>query len=283
MRIPSNQYLNEFGTTEFKLNSYSIDKLGIANTQAYLKIKDYHINTVPYLFSLKKITLLAVLNVNEVSLFQKYIDSLATLTMSFILPNKSGYDNVLIRSKIISISAMENRENVCIFVLEIPSPPDQMVKAVGDHLCHIQELNDCFKTYHNKYIPLTKESIQKLGYNNYAEIKHGENPILFRITHLGVNRLKANIPRSIEEIKEFGDISGKLFFRKYRIELSMTLGDTKSLGSKLTTCTYYFKKHLPYLEILEDYLLSNDEELQIEPNLSQEEVPQESQPELGGE
>jgi len=283
--VPPNKYIEVYGDTEFKVTPYTMTKLGIANNQSTLKIQDYHINAAPYLMSINKMTLLGVLSASEIDFFKKFEKTLATLTLRFSLPGGRTPELVPIRSKITSVTGLANKENICLFTLSISSCPKQVVRSIGDHLNHIRDLGHIYSKYESKFIPVTKESVAALGYNNYAEISLGGSPLHFRITHLGVSRLKANIPRSEKEIQELGEIKGKLFFRKYRIEVTLRLHTTEKIGDHLTSATYRFEKNLPYLEILENYLLEKGETLPDTPvpiPSDQEEPAPGEEPEIEG-
>ena len=78
------QYVARFGEQSIACSPYTIAKLGVDRAHCSLKIEDYTILCIPFQFGFKRSLFIASLSKQELVFFQKYVNNIANLSISFL-------------------------------------------------------------------------------------------------------------------------------------------------------------------------------------------------------
>ncbi len=88
----ASQYLARFGDQSIACSQYALTKLGVDRSHCFLKIEDYVILCVPFQFGFKRALFLASLSTQELTFFQRYVNGVVGLSLSFIPPGSRSRD-----------------------------------------------------------------------------------------------------------------------------------------------------------------------------------------------
>jgi len=251
------QYLARFSEKRITCNQYVLTKLGVDRSRCSLKIEDYMILCVPFQFGFKRSLFMASLSKQELVFFQKYVNSIANLSISFLLPGRTEPLNFFIRCTIAQIGQMKDRENVGLFVVDFKLAPDELVRILGSFLELQDRLLYQYDDYGKKTIRMTPDTAKAMGYNMFAAIADG-TPNGKRIQMASVSS------KALEYLEAAGSpvlapgtaMNYQLFFRKYRISVSgkVEAAGTLPQGIVRTVARLDFSPEL--VEIIDDYWLN---------------------------
>ena len=250
------QYLARFGEQRINCSEYALAKLGIDRSRCSLKIEDYMILCIPFQFGFKRSLLMASLSKQELVFFQKYVNSIANLSISFQLPGRSEPLNFFIRCTIVQVGQMKGRDNVSIFVVDFKLTPDELVRILGGFLEFQDRLRAQYEDYGKTPIRINPETAGTMGYNLFASIADG-TPNGKRIQLVNLNsKVMEFLEAAGTPVRPVGtELNYHLFFKKYRVFVSgkVTASDTLPQGLVRTVSSLDFNPEL--VEIINDYWL----------------------------
>ena len=251
------QYLARFSEQSIACSQYALAKLGVDRSHCSLKIEDYLILCIPFQLGFKRSLFMASLSQQELVFFQKYVNSIANLSISFTQPGRVEPLNFFIRCTLVQIGQMKNRENVGLFVVDYKSTPDELVRILGSFLELQDKLRFQYEDYSKKMINVTPIVSKIMGYNMFATIGDG-TPESRRIQVVNINSKAlehleaAGAPVRLPGVKT--DYS--LFFKKYRVTVSGIVETAVKLpqGIVRTVSKLNFSPEL--VELIDDYWLN---------------------------
>jgi hypothetical protein len=212
-------YAARFSEQSISCNQYVLSKLGIDRNHCSLKIEDYVILCVPFQFGFKRSYFVASLSKQELAFFQRYVESIIGLSITFLPEGYAAPVHFFIRCTLTAAGHMKGRENVGLFVVDFKSTPDEFVLLLGSFLEHQDKLRSLYDQYGETMIHVTAETSKTLGYNMYAVATEPGDAAGRRIQIVNLSS------KSIEHLEaasaplrppETG-VAYHLFFKKYRI------------------------------------------------------------------
>jgi len=251
------QYLARFSEQRITCNQYALAKLGVDRSRCSLKIEDYMILCIPFQFGFKRSLFMASLSKQELVFFQKYVNSIANLSISFVVPGKAEPLSFFIRCTIAQIGQMKDRENVGLFVVDFKLAPDELVRILGSFLEVQDRLRYQYDDYGQKAIRMTPDTAKLMGYNMFASIADGTpNGKRIQVVHIS-SKMVEHLEAAGSPIRPQGTVVNyQLFFRKYRVSVPGTVENANTLpqGIVRTTAKLSFSPEL--VEIIDDYWLT---------------------------
>lgn len=251
------QYLARFSEQSISCSPYTLAKLGVDRSRCSLKIEDYMIICIPFQFGFKRSLFLASLSKQELVFFQKYVNNIANLSISFLRPGKNEPLNFFIRCTLTQIGQMKDRENVGLFVVDYKSTPDELVRILGGFLEFQDKLRFQYDDYSKKEIRVTPDSAKIMGYNMFATIADGTpNGRRIQVVNLH-SKMMEHLEAAGAPIRNKGTkVDYQLFFKKFRIAASGTVETAVQLpqGIVRTVTVLNFSPEL--VEIIDDYWLN---------------------------
>ncbi|MDR2158946.1 MAG: hypothetical protein LBP23_02640 [Treponema sp.] len=254
--VPSGpaQFLARFGDQSIACSQYVLTKLGVDRSHCSLKIDDYVILCIPFQFSFKRSIFLASLSRQELAFFQKYVNGIAGLSITFLPPGKTEPIKFFIRCTLITVGQMKGRENVGLFVVDYKTTPDDLVIMLGNFMEIQERIRTQYNDYGNNPIKITAEVAKILGYNMYATVTEpnaeAKRIQVFSLSSKTIEHLEA----AGSSVRSPGSaVAYQLFFRKYRISAagSIVSSDTLPQGLVRTVANLAFSPEL--VEIIDDY------------------------------
>ena len=252
------QYLARFSEQSIACSQYALTKLRVDRGHCSLKIEDYTILCIPFQFGFKRSLFLTSLSKQEQVFFQKYVNGIANLSISFLLPGRSEPLNFFIRCTLSQIGQMKDRENVGLFVVDYKAaPPDELVRILGGFLELQDKLRFQYDDYSKKVIRLTPEASKVMGYNMFATVADGsESGRRIQIVNLHSKMLE-HLEAAGAPVRAPGTKTEyQLFFKKFRVAASGTVETSVQLpqGIVRTVVNINFSPEL--VEIIDDYWLN---------------------------
>ena len=248
------QYLARFSEQSIACNQYTLDKLRVDRSRCSLKIEDYMILCIPFQFGFRRSLFLASLSKSEQVFFQKYVNSIVNLSISFIQPGRSEPLNFFIRCTLSQIGQMKDRENVGLFVVDYKSTPDELIKILGGFLDFQDRLRFQYDDYSKKEIRMNPETAKIIGYNMFATIANG-SPDGIRIQIVNFHsKMLEHLEAAGAPVRPTGSaVQFQLFFKKYRFTVTGTVDTAVKLpqGIVRTVSKINFSPEL--VELIDDY------------------------------
>jgi hypothetical protein len=250
------QYLARFGEQSIACSQYALTKLGVDKGHCVLKIDDYVILCVPFQLGFKRSIFLASLSKQELSFFQKYVNSIIGLSIAFLPPGSKQQTPIkfFIRCVLATVGQMKGRENVGLFVVDYKITPGDLVNMLGNYLETQERIRAQYDDYGNTNIKMTPEVAKVMGYNMYATITES-NVQGKRIQVYTINS------KTIEHLEAAGtalrppgaSVTYQLFFKKYRVSVAGSVRATNALPQGLirTVSNLAFSPEL--VEVIDDY------------------------------
>ncbi|MDR2768919.1 MAG: hypothetical protein LBB82_11405 [Treponema sp.] len=251
----SEQYLTRFGSQSISCSQYALAKLGVDRSHCSLKIEDYMILCVPFQFGFKRSLFLASLSKQELVFFQKYVNSIVNLSISFLPPGRTEPLNFFIRATLATIGGMKDRENVGLFVIDFKITPNELINILGSFLETQAQLRFQFDDYGKTMIRITPETAKVMGYNMYASINEKAGERRIQVVNLNSKTLE-HLEAAGSPVRAPGTpVNFQLFFQKYRISVTGTVQSAAQLpqGIVRTVSTLPFSPEL--VEIIDNYWL----------------------------
>jgi hypothetical protein len=256
MNIPTSaaQYLERFAEQQVSCSQYALQKMGVDRANSFIKIDEYTILCAPFQLGFKRGIFLASLSKQEMTFFQRYLNGLVGVSMTFVQPNRKEPLKLFIRGSLAAIGPMKGKDNVGLLVVDYKNSPDDYVQILGSHLEYIELLKLKWEDYGKTMIKMTPDTAQLMGYNMYATItepnKGGSRIQVFSLSSQKIEHLESmNSP----ERPAGTAVAYQLYFRKYRIALGGTIESAQRLptGIVRTISSLAFSPEL--VEILDDY------------------------------
>jgi hypothetical protein len=254
-RAPSGpaQYLAKFGEQSIACNQYALAKLGVDRAHCFLKLDEYVILCVPFRFGFKRSLFLASLSTQELTFFQRYINGIVGLSITFT-PQRQDPVKFFIRCNLTTVGQMKGRENVGLFVVDYKATPDDLINMLGSFLENQERIRGLYDDYGASMIRMTPQTAKILGYNMYATItepKARQKRIqIFNLSTKVVEHLEAS---NTPERSPGTTVAYQFFFKKYRVSIAGTVVSASKLpqGIVRTVANISFSPEL--VEIIDDY------------------------------
>lgn len=243
------QYENEIAS----INLFAQAKLGLKPGQTIVKIDAYNIICVPYRFSLKGAVLLASFSNEEQSLFKRFVNGLAGLTLIFQPNNSPNPLKIFARCTLTSISPMKGRESIGLLeVVFKPCPPD-LITILVDYFMLLDRLKVEFEDYKGRLISINAGSAKALGYNNYAMLGYENTQSKVALFALASDTLHFLVPMNGPQLEEEKAIQMKLYFQSFQFSVQGTIKKLARLqnGVQKIEATIQFSAEL--VSIIEQY------------------------------
>ncbi|MDR2211682.1 MAG: hypothetical protein LBO65_09510 [Spirochaetaceae bacterium] len=251
------QYLARYSEQSIACSQYALTRLGVDRSHCSLKIEDYVIICIPFQFGFKRSLFLASLSKQELVFFQKYVNAIANLSISFIPAGRTEPLSFFIRCTLSKIGQMKDRENVGLFVVDFKNTPDELVRMLGSFLELQERLRFQYADYGKRVIHVTPDTAKLLGYNMYATITDG-SPEGKRIQVVNLNsKMAEHLEAAGAPVRPQGSaVNYQLFFKKYRVFVAGTVQSAVQLpqGIVRTVSDLSFSPEL--VEIIDDYWLN---------------------------
>lgn len=248
-------YAARFSEQSINCNQYVLSKLGIDRNHCSLKIEDYVILCVPFQFGFKRSFFIASLSKQELAFFQRYVESIIGLSITFLPEGHTAPVHFFIRCTLAAVGHMKGRENVGMFVVNFKSTPDEFVLLLGSFLEHQDKLRLLYEQYGDTMIRVTAETSQMLGYNMYAVAAEPGDTAGRRIQIVNLST------KTIEHLEaasaplrppETG-VAYHLFFKKYRIVAAGTVKTAVRLPQGLVRTVSQLAYTPDLVEVIDAY------------------------------
>jgi hypothetical protein len=251
------QYFARFSEKSIACSPYALQKMGVDRSRCSLKIADYTILCIPFQFGFKRSLFMASLSKQELVFFQKYINAIANLSISFLQPGRTVPLNFFIRCTLVQIGQMKDRENVGLFVIDYKNTPDELIRIFGGFLELQDKLRLQYSDYAKKVIRVTPEAAKIMGYNMFATIADGtSNGRRIQVVNLNSQMLE-HLEAEGAPVRVPGTAAQyQLFFKKYRFTATGTVETAVRLpqGIVRTVAKLNFSPEL--VELIDDYWIN---------------------------
>jgi hypothetical protein len=249
----ANSYLEKYGDRTITCTPYALGKLGVEKNKCAFKIEAYNIDCVPFQFGFKRSLFFASISPRELIFFQKYVNAIIGLSISFAPPNRAPA-KFLLRCGLASLGQMKGRDNTGLFVVDFKTTPEELIILLGGFLETYERLQNQFEEYGDSLIKMTPPVAKQLEYNLESVI-----------TEPGKGRGKIQIlsltSKSIEHMEAGGSpvrfpgtpVAYEVVLRKRRLFLngSVVSADVLPQGLVRTVSRLSFSPEL--IEIIDDY------------------------------
>jgi len=250
------QFLSRFGEQSIACNQYALAKLGVDRSHCFLKIEDYTILCVPFQFGFKRSLFIASLSKQELAFFQRYVNGIVGLSISFVPPGRKSTQPIkfFIRCTLTTIGPMKDRENVGLFALDYKATPDDLISMLGNYLEAQERIRLQYNDYGKNSIRMTPDAAKIMGYNLYATVSEANaEPKRIQVFSLGT--------KTIEHLEAAGSMARhpgtplvyQLYFKKYRVSTSGSVLASSILPQGLLRTSANLSLSPELVEIIDDY------------------------------
>jgi hypothetical protein len=249
----ANHFLEKYGDRTITCTPYALSKLGVEKNKCFLKIEEYSILCIPFQFGFKRSLFLATISPQELIFFQKYVNTIIGLSISFAPLNRAPA-KFLLRCTLISLGQMKGRENVGLFVADFKTNPEELTILLGGFLETQDRLQARYEEYGRMLIKMTVPVAKQLGYNLESVITEPGKEMR-KIQILGLTS------KSIEHMEAAGTpvrlpgtpVAYEIMLKKTRLLLTGTVTSANILPQGLvrTVSTLIYSPEL--VEIIDDY------------------------------
>jgi hypothetical protein len=249
----ANNYLEKYGERTIACTPYALAKLGVEKNKCMFKIEEYSIDCAPFQFGFKRSLFLAAISPRELIFFQKYVNAIIGLSISFAPPNRAP-TKFLLRCGLVSLGQMKGRDNTGLFVVDFKATPEELIILLGGFLETRERLQNRFDAHGDSLIKMTPPVAKLLGYNLESVITEpgrGSRKI----------QLLSLTSKSIEHMEIAGapvrfpgtPVAYEVILRKRRLHLtgSVVSADALPQGLIRTVSRLAFSPEL--VEIIDDY------------------------------
>jgi hypothetical protein len=160
----ANNYLEKYGDRTITCTPYALSRLGVERNKCMFKIEGYSIDCVPFQFGFKRSLFLAAISPRELIFFQKYVNTIIGLSISFAPPNRAPA-KFLLRCNLASLGQMKGRDNTGLFVVDLKTTPEELIILLGGFLETHERLQNQFEEYGGLLIKMTPPAAKQMGYN----------------------------------------------------------------------------------------------------------------------
>jgi hypothetical protein len=249
----ANSYLGKYGDRTITGTPYALSRLGVEKNKCAFKIDEYSIDCIPFQFGFKRSLFLAAISPRELIFFQKYVNAIIGLSISFAPPNRAPA-KFLLRCNLVSLGQMKGRDNTGLFVVDFKTTPEEWIILLGGFLETYERLQNQFEEYGDLLIKMTPPAAKQLGYNLESVITEpGRGSRKIQILSL--------TSKSIEHMEAEGSpvrfpgtpVAYEVVVRKYRLLLtgSVVSADILPQGPVRTVSRLSFSPEL--VETIDDY------------------------------
>jgi hypothetical protein len=253
MPTGSAQYLARFSEQSIACNQYALAKLGVDRAHCFLKLDGYVILCVPFQFGFKRSLFLASLSKQELTFFQRYVNGIVGLSITFSPPRQEPI-KFFIRCNLTTVGQMKGRDNVGLFAVDYKATPDDLIIMLGSFLENQERVRGLYEEYGSSMIRMTPQASKVLGYNMYATVtEQNVQPKRIQIFNLSTKVIEHLEASGTRERLPGTMAAYQLFFRKYRVSVAGTIASAVTLpqGIVRTVASIPFCPEL--VEIVDDY------------------------------
>jgi hypothetical protein len=247
------QFLARFENSTIVCNPYAIAKLGIDSRQCFLKLDEYIILCSPFQLGFKRGVFVASLTHQELSFFQKYVNQMVGLSITF---NQGGKEPVklFLRCNLAQVGQMKGRENSGLIVVDFKSIPEDLIQIFGHYL----EQQDLFKVLYEDLaatsIRMTAAVAKLTGYNMYATVsEQGGVGKRIQVYHFHTKMME-HIETGNGPGRETGTaLTYQLYFQKYRFLVNGKVVSSEAMQNDIMKITAALDFSPELVEIVDDY------------------------------
>lgn len=228
-------------------------QMGLKAGQTIIKLENYSIICSPYKISLDGAYLVAVFSKDEIVFFQRFINSLAGLSLVFQIGNNQNPVKIFARCIIKSLNAMKGRDALGLIEVSFkPCPPD-LENLLIDYFMFEDRLKVEYDDFKGKSIPITADSSKLMGYNNYTQINYDACISKVAVFSLASDSIDFLVPMNGPTLEQGKPLSIKLFFQKYQFSVPGIINDLAILknGIQKVKANIQFSPEL--VSIIEQY------------------------------
>lgn len=187
--------INLYNSSVLKLDNYIINQIGLVKNKCFLKLDEYQIYCVPFELSYDEIKLISILNRNEVDFFSKYINTLQSISLTFVNTPIGKEIPIFMRINITSFELKDEVKKQCYITAKIKRPSDDYKELLAIQFDKIENAKKLYEDEVKSKIKITFDTIRKSKLNYELFYKFDNN--IFR------GKL---IEASLKEIKIFGEL-----------------------------------------------------------------------------
>lgn len=218
-----------FSDETVSLSPFAIKKMGLISNQSLLKVDTYSLVCVPYKISMKGVVLLGSFSRDEFLFFQRFIGSLAGLSLVFHPSDSRAPLKVFCRCSLSQFGPMKGRESVGLISANFkPCPPD-LISAIENYLMFVKRLHVDHKELSGKTIPINPETARVMGFNNYATLSAGPVATKLALYSLSANKIEFLAPMQTPDLQKGQAVILRLFFQKYQFNVSGRVTESRRL------------------------------------------------------
>ncbi|MDR1248584.1 MAG: hypothetical protein LBK63_04695 [Treponema sp.] len=162
-------FLGKYGDRTITCTPYALSRLGVERNKCMFKIEEYSIDCIPFQFGFKRSLFLAAISPRELIFFQKYVNAIIGLSISFAPANRAPA-KFLLRCNLASLGQMKARENTGLFVVDFKTTPEELTILLGGFLETHERLQNQFEEYGDLLIKMTPPVAKLLGYNQESAL-----------------------------------------------------------------------------------------------------------------
>jgi hypothetical protein len=204
----------------------------------------------------KRSLFLASLSKQELSFFQKYVNTIVNLSIAFIPEGRTEPLKFFIRCTLTQIGQMKDRENVGLFVVDFKITPDEMVRILGAFLEHQERLKFQYDDYGKTIIRVNPDTAKAMGYNMYASIMEGPEGKRIQIVNLS-SKMVEHLEAAGAPVRSPGaNVVYQIFFKKYRVNASGNVETAVQLPQGIVRTVSRIAYSPELVEIIDDYWLN---------------------------
>jgi len=255
-KIETLNYEEQFKDVVVSFSPFVLDSTGIIQSQTSLKVDTYTLACVPYQISMGRVVLIGSFSKDEIVYFQRYKGSLAGLTFSIQRPTVKEPEKIFCRCQISAVGLMKGRDRVGLIVCDFKPIPPALAKVLGDHLIGLETLRIRWQDYKDKTVQVDADNSRRLGYNNYAVMNAGGEPLKLALFNIAVNRLEFIMPFRSPDLEPGTPVAVSLYFRKFRFTVNGKIERAERLptGSQKVRAAIEFSPEL--CELMADFFSS---------------------------
>lgn len=249
--------INLYNDQVLKLDNYIINKMGLVKNRSIIKIDDYQIYCVPYEVSYDKIEALAFLSRDEVVFFSRYINTMQSVSFTFVNTSFGKEVPIFLRINITTFELRDEKNRQCHIGITIKRPSDDYKKIIAEQLARIESMR---RLYDDE-----KKSSVVIGFDAIKNTKL-DYEVIYKFDNRNVFRGKI-IEASLKKIKIVGELFQEYFSNENIILEFFSRGNNffikgKVLGKEpskemqgLYTLTIEIPFSYPFIDSLSSYIL----------------------------
>ncbi|MDR0554442.1 MAG: hypothetical protein LBG76_06565 [Treponema sp.] len=249
----SAQYLEKYGDKTIVCNPFILSRLGFDQNRCFIKIEEYIIPTVPFQLGFKRSLFMASLSSKELSFFQHYTNSIGGLSLALSPPRQDPV-KFFIRCNLTTIGQMKGRENTGLFVVDFKTIPDELAIILGSYLENLGRGDALYEEHGEIPIRITSETAKIMGFTMTAVITSPEPANRHvQIICLNTKLVEHLEPAGSAEWAVGSDISYQLFFNRFKITITGTVKESKTLPQGVVQTTAHINLSHELVGIVDDY------------------------------